>query len=360
MTEAAEERARKGKPVLVYPFESIPESGQVITVAPGVLWIRMPLPFTLAHINLWALEDGEGWCIVDTGMQTSPTVSAWRQLLVQALGNRPITRVIVTHMHPDHIGMAGWLTRKFDCRLWITRLEYTTCRMLVADTGREAPEDGVRFYKRAGFDDDAIEHYRARFGGFGKGTHALPDSYRRLRDGDRLTIGANDWVVVVGNGHSPEHACLYCPALKLLISGDQVLPRISSNVSVFPTEPDGDPLTDWLDSIDKLRREIADDVLVLPAHNEPFRGLHARLDHLARGHARGLDRLMVSLAQPRRAIDVFGALFARQINGPELLGMATGESLAHLNCLIGRGQATMEVDDKGVAWYRARQDAIAA
>ncbi|WP_439955514.1 hypothetical protein, partial [Klebsiella pneumoniae] len=74
-----------------------------------------------------------------------------------------------------------------------------------------------------------------------------------------------------------------------LISGDQVLPKISSNVSVFPTEPDGDPLTDWLNSLAKVKREVPDDVLVLPAHNEPFRGLHARLDHLARGHERGLE-----------------------------------------------------------------------
>ncbi len=153
--------------------------------------------------------------------------------------------------------MAGWLTRKFDCALWMTRLEYLTCRVLVADTGREPPKDGVAFYRRAGWDEEALEGYRARFGGFGKLTHALPDSFQRLQDGEVLRIGGNAWRVITGNGHSPEHACLYCPALKLLISGDQVLPRISSNVSVFPTEPDADPMGDWLASLDKLQARVA-------------------------------------------------------------------------------------------------------
>ncbi len=306
----------------------------------------------LDHINVWALEDGDGWTLVDTGLQTRETADAWRAAIAGPLGRRPIKRVIVTHMHPDHIGMAGWLTRKHDVRLWITRLEYISCRMLAADTGREAPADGVRFYRAAGWDEDAIETYKARFGGFGKGLYALPDSYRRINDGEAIEIGGRDWRVVVGNGHSPEHACLWQPELGLLISGDQVLPRISSNVSVFPTEPDADPLTDWLDSLAKVKRTVPDDVLVLPSHNDPFRGLHARLDHLIAGHERGLRRLEQRLAEPKRAVDVFGALFARAI-GDNLLGMATGESLAHLNCLRTRGRAAAEPDSDGVIWWRA-------
>jgi glyoxylase-like metal-dependent hydrolase (beta-lactamase superfamily II) len=236
----------------------------------------------------------------------------------------------------------------------MSRLEYLTCRVMVSDTGREAPPDALAFYRRAGWKPAAIETYSTRFGNFGKMIHPLPDSFQRLRDGDELRIGAHPWRVVVGSGHSPEHACLYCPELKVLISGDQVLPRISSNVSVNPTEPDADPMSDWLASLAKLKREVPDDVLVLPSHNECFRGLHARLDALASGQEKALQRLRRSLREPKRAIDVFGALFARPIgeNDVALLGMATGESVACLNHLVRRGEASRELDAEGVAWFR--------
>ena len=340
---------------LLYPCGEAPRSGCAREIAPGVLWIRMPMPFNLDHVNVWALHDTDGWAIVDTGLQTLDTTTAWRNLLAASgpLGGHEVTRVLVTHMHPDHVGTAGWMTRRFDCRLWMTRLEYLNCRVLTGDTVREAPEDGVRFYRSAGWTPDDIESYRARFGNFGKMIHPLPDSYRRLHDGERIGIGEHEWRVVVGTGHSPEHACLYCPDLKLLISGDQVLPRISSNVSVFPTEPEANPLAEWLASLAKIEREVPDDVLVMPAHNEPFRGLHARLDHLLSGHERALERLRECLDEPRRAVDVFGALFSRDIGGDaHLLSLATGESLAHLNYLVSRGEASVARTPDGVARYR--------
>lgn len=336
---------------LSYPFEEGPKPGEAIDIAAGVKWLRMPLQGSLAFINVWAIAEADGWAIVDTGMGGPATMEAWRAAFAGPLKGKPVSRVFVTHMHPDHIGMAGWLTRKFNARLWISRLEFLMCRSLAADTGREAPEDALRFYRAAGWDDEALEVYRTRFGGFGKGLHALPDSFHRLTDGDEIMIGDHMWRVVTGSGHSPEHSCLHCPDLQLFISGDQVLPKISSNVSVFPTEPDGDPLDDWLTSLARIKARTPDDVLVLPAHNDPFFGLHARIDHLIEGHERGLARLEGVLAEPKRAVDVFSVLFKRRING-YLLGMATGESLAHLNCLIARGRAVKETDDEGVVWYR--------
>jgi glyoxylase-like metal-dependent hydrolase (beta-lactamase superfamily II) len=229
---------------------------------------------------VWAIEDGDGWALVDTGVRTEETVSAWEKLFAQPPFDRPLTRVFVTHMHPDHIGMAGWLTRKYGVQLWISRLEYLTCRVVVSDTGREAPADALRFYQEAGWSDERHrrlpralrqlrqEHLRA--------AGQLPAARRR----QVVRIGAHDWEVVGGNGHSPEHACLYCPALKLLISGDQVLPKISSNVSVQPIEPDANPMADWMASLDKVQARVPDDVLVLPAHNDCFHGLHARIDAL--------------------------------------------------------------------------------
>jgi glyoxylase-like metal-dependent hydrolase (beta-lactamase superfamily II) len=259
MRDGLEEDATEPRrPKLAYPFETVPEqgTGDAVEVAPGVLWLRQPLGGSLQFINVWAIADGEGWAIVDTGVQTKETSQAWRAAFAGALGGKPVTRVICTHLHPDHVGLAGWIVRKFDCRLWMTRLEYFQCRMLVADTGREAPEDGVRFFKAAGWDEDAIENYKARFGGFGKAIYALPDSYRRLSDGEDFDIGGKTWRVVTGQGHSPDHACLWCPELDVLISGDQVLPRISSNVSVFPTEPEADPLSDWLTSLAKVKATV--------------------------------------------------------------------------------------------------------
>ena len=354
MSDGLSEMPGADKAALVYPIEAPPAKGQRVEVAAGVHWIRMPLPYALDHINLWQLDDGPGWALVDTGTRTEEVAAAWRALLDGELAQRPLTRVFVTHMHPDHVGMAGWMTRKYGVRLWMSRQEYLHCRVMVSDSGREAPPDGTGFYRGAGWSDASLEAYRARFGNFGRHIHPLPDSYRRLRDGEEVAIGAHRWRVLMGHGHSPEHACLYCPELQLLISGDQVLPRISSNVSVYPLEPDADPRADWLASIERLRREVGDEVLVLPSHGECFRGLHARLTALERGQQRALDRLRKRLAEPRRAIDVFGALFARAVTEDNvgLLGLATGESIACLNHLVQRGEVLADLDDQGVRWYR--------
>jgi glyoxylase-like metal-dependent hydrolase (beta-lactamase superfamily II) len=345
----AEAPSRPGQN-LTYPFSSRPELGETLIVAPGVHWIRMRLPFQLNHINLWLLEDGDGWTVIDTGIRDGQTADAWKQLFAGAMGNRPVKRVIVTHLHPDHVGMAGWLVRRFEVELWMSRTDYLLCRNLVADTGQEAPKEGLQFYRAAGYAAEALEDYRTRFGGFGRGVYHLPNAYRRMQEGEEIEIGDRVWRVVVGRGHAPEHVCLWCQEDNLFISGDQILPRISSNVSLFPTEPRANPLKDWLDSCAQIGALLPTETLVLPAHNEPFVGAALRFQELIDEHEANLEKLSALCAEPRRAVDCFPALFRARITGGNYM-MATGESLAHLNCLEARGRIRRYRDEAGVDWY---------
>lgn len=338
---------------LDYPFGRAPEPGETREVAPGVTWLRLPLPLRLNHINVWLIEEKDGFTVVDTGLDDPAIRAVWSDVFVRAMGGRPITRIIVTHLHPDHVGLAGFLAERFGAPLFMTRTEYLLCRALVADTGRAAPPEGIAFYRAAGFSEEALARYRKRFGFFGAVIYRLPQGYRRLVDGESLEIGGQEWRVMVGAGHSPEHACLFCPALNLVISGDQILPRISSNVSVHPTEPEANPLADWLSSCARLKSLLPENVLVLPSHNEPFFGAQARLDALMRGHEAALEKLLVLCRTPKRAVDVFDALFLGPVTEATYI-MATGESIAHLNCLMARGQIDRKRDRSGVDWYRTR------
>ncbi len=345
---------------LTYPLgRTGPAPGEIIDLADGIGWTRSPVPGSLNHINLWILEDGEpgpesgagGVALVDSGLNMPEARAAWEALFAGPLAGRAVTRVICTHFHPDHLGLAGWLTGRFGVRLWMTRGEWLFARMLTTDIRDAPPAEAFAYWRAAGWSEERIGEEAAKgWGRFAAMVSPVPVSLVRIQEGDSLRIGARTWRVVVGSGHSPEHACLVDDAGKLMIAGDQVLPRITSNVSLSLSEPEADPLGEWLASIEKLKR-LPDDLLVLPSHGEPFTGLHARLDALAAGHRGRLDALHAHLEEPRRALDCFTILFGRRIDDGSL-GLATGEAMAHLRRLEVEGKAAREARD-GVYWYRA-------
>lgn len=335
---------------LSYPLgRRVPEPGELISLADGVGWARLPVPGSLKHINVWALEDNGGVALVDTGLDIAASREAWEALLAGPLAGQPITRIICTHFHPDHLGLAGWLTGRFGVALWMTREEWLFARMLTADIRDVPPPEALAYWRAAGWDEERIENEAAKgWGRFASVVSPVPVGFVRIRDGDLLTIGSRQWRVVVGNGHCPEHACLVDETGRVMIAGDQVLPRITSNVSLSLSEPEADPLGDWLASIARLK-QLPDNLLVLPSHGEPFTGLHARLDALDFGHRDRLDALHNHLMEPRRAVDCFSVLFGRKID-ESLMGLATGEAMAHLRRLEMEGRAIREVRD-GVNWY---------
>jgi glyoxylase-like metal-dependent hydrolase (beta-lactamase superfamily II) len=347
LTDAGEAYSHKG---LTYPLgRRAPEAGEIIVLADGLGWARLPVPGSLKHINVWLLDDGEGVVIVDTGLDIAASREAWEKMLAGPLAGRAVTRVIVTHFHPDHLGLAGWLTQRFGVSLWMTREEWLFARMLTADIRDAPPREAFAYWRSAGWDEERIAAEAAKgWGRFASVVSPVPVSFVRMFEGQSIRIGERDWRVVIGSGHCPEHACLLDEAGGVLIAGDQVLPRITSNVSLSISEPQGDPLGDWLASIEKLKT-LPGDLLVLPSHGEPFTGLHARLHALAYGHGDRLDALHAHLAEPRRAVDCFPVLFGRKIDD-SVIGLATGEAMAHLRRLEVEGRARRETRD-GVCWF---------
>lgn len=337
---------------LVYPWGTrVPGSGEAIAVAPGVRWARLPMPGSLGHINSWLLDDDAGIVAVDTGLMLRDCSDAWKALFAGDLASTPITRVLCTHLHPDHIGLAGWLAKRFDAPVLMTRAEWMAARFMIADVRDAPPPEVAALQRAAGWQDDWIAAAAAQgWSRVGRMVSPLPYAYQRLRDGQILDFGRHAWRIVVGSGHSPEHACLLNDAEGILISGDQILPRISSNVSLNSGEPTADPLGEWLDSIDRLLT-LPDDLLVCPAHGEPFRGMHTRLAALRDEHHSRLDAIAAALVEPRRAIDCFELLFRREITASNR-GLATGETLAHLRHLEETGRVRRYVRD-AVWWWQA-------
>lgn len=321
---------------LIYPFEETPEGASVIEVADGVIWARIPLPWSLDHINVYLFDEGDSWTLVDTGSQGKRGKAAWDLLEAEVLKGKPISRIIATHMHPDHLGLAGWLAEKHGASFAITQTEYLLASHLWLGGTKEVPDYELDFLFKSGVDRQFEAMIRqGRFDNFRRGVSELPKTYTRLEDGSDLMLGGRRWRVVVGRGHSPEHACLSCLDEPLFVSGDQILPNITSNVSVSAREPMGNPLAHWISSLERMKA-VPGDPLVLPSHGRVFRGFHARLTALVDGHVRKLQSLHDYCAEAKTSIETFPALFRRKISGIDYY-LALGEAVAHLHLLESLG-----------------------
>ncbi|MEN3275185.1 MAG: hypothetical protein V7631_975 [Massilia sp.] len=341
---------------LAYPFgDALPAPGTVREVVPGLGWLRMPLPFALDHINIWLLEDARagrtGFSIVDTGVATEPTRAAWEAIFAGAMADAPVLRVLATHCHPDHVGLSGWLCDRFNAPFWATAGEFGFARMMAAALPGVDGPSAIPHFERHGLTDPAmLEQMRSRRNYYPSLVPAVPEAYTRLQDGQTITIGQASWRVITGFGHSPEHASLYSEALNVLISGDIVLPRISTNVSVFAVEPEGNPLQQYLDSLGKFA-SLPEDTLVLPSHGRPFRGLHTRIEQLRAHHVARLAEVLEACRTARSAVDIVPIMFRRQLDAHQL-SFALGEALAHLHKLWNDGMLERVTGVDGIVRFQ--------
>ncbi|RVT87280.1 MBL fold metallo-hydrolase [Rhodobacteraceae bacterium CCMM004] len=321
---------------LVYPWETPAEIGVPREVAPGIEWVRLPLPMALDHVNCYLLDDGDGWTVVDTGFDSRKTRALWDT----ALNGRRVRRVIVTHHHPDHVGLAGWVMAEHGAELVMPRTGWLMARMLTLDVQDRPVPETVAFWRSAGMDPDILAaRLEERPFNFADAVAPLPLGYTRLVEGGTVDAGGRRWTVRMGDGHAPEHATLWSEDGALVLGGDQLLPSISPNLGVYATEPEADPVADWLASCVRLAAHATDAHLVLPGHKLPYRGLPFRMGQLTDNHHRALERLEVHLARPRTAAECFLPLFKRQIGGGEY-GLALVEAMAHCLHLWHAGRAT--------------------
>ncbi|WP_095588351.1 MBL fold metallo-hydrolase [Actibacterium ureilyticum] len=345
-------------PALRYPFGDVPQEGDAVQVAPGVLWMRLPLPMALDHVNIYAFDDPDGWTLVDTGFQSKRGQVIWQKLLDGPLAGKPVRRVIATHHHPDHIGMAGWFQSEHGADLWATRTAWLFARMLQLDEqDRPAPET-LDFWRGAGMDPAILEQRMAeRPFNFADVVAPMPLGFVRLSEGQVVRFGGRDWDVRLGQGHAPDHVTLWSRDDNLVIGGDQLLPSISPNLGVYATEPMADPVAEWLAACERLAGFAQAGQLVLPGHKLPFTGLPLRMRQLIDNHHGALDRLRTHLSEPRSAADCFAPLFKRKIGTGEY-GLALVEAVAHLNHLYHLGQVTRSRRDDG-AWMWQMKGTVA-
>ena len=319
-------------------------------MAQGVWWLRMPLPFALDHINLWLLADGDGWTQVDCGYGDAATRTLWDAHIATTLGGRPINRVIATHYHPDHLGNAAWLTQRFGATLTMPQAEFLTAHMVTSGHPAYAIETICGLFRAHGMADEHVVELQARGNNYRRGVPELPASYRRLMADDEIQIGEHRWRAIGGYGHSPEHMALYCAHLGVCISGDMLLPRISTNVAVWPVEAEGNPLARFLASLAGFVA-LPPDTLILPSHGLPFFGAGLRVEQLHAHHVARLAELEAAADVPRTASDLLPVLFRRQLDTQQRF-FAMGEAIAHLNYLWHAGRFTRTIDASGTIRFR--------
>ncbi|MES2978675.1 MAG: MBL fold metallo-hydrolase [Pseudomonadota bacterium] len=346
---------------LHYPLgDTLPEVGSALEIQPGIKWIRMGLPFALNHINLWLLLDEldgrAGWTVVDCCIDRPESRAQWEELFQHALEGLPLLRVVVTHMHPDHIGLAHWLCERWQARLWVSATDFNAARLSCQSTTGFGGEASANFFASHGLlDPEALEKVRGRSQYYASLVPAVPRSFRRLMDGMNLTIGGRQWRCISGYGHAPEHMALYCDdvslAAPLLISGDMMLPRISTNISVHDVEPESNPLAQFLASIDKFSA-LSEETLTLPSHGKPFRKLHTRIRQLHDHHQERLAEVMEACrASACSAADILPVMFKRKLDVHETT-FAMGEAIAHLHLLWFEGRLQRHAVD-GVLRFSA-------
>lgn len=331
-----------------------PAPGELRTIMPGLLRARMPLPFPPSHVNIWFLEHDGGWLAVDTAIASRTTRELWDRILSQPeLGGRPLTGLLVTHFHPDHIGLTGWLCGRYGLHPIMTRIEWLMARALWYDSGPDMMAQQIAHYGRAGCPPEYLGFVEGRGPLYQRAVGELPRAFQAIRDGGTLRIGGEEWRVMTGSGHAPDMACLYNGARGVLISADQILPRISPYIGLHPGEPGADPLGDFLASFERFG-SLPADTLVLPSHGEPFRTLHARLETLAAHHAMRLDTLAAGCRDPATAFEAAQLLFPRAAQEQGQIGFAVGETLAHLRRLERQGRVEAIPGPGEAVLFRAR------
>lgn len=337
---------------IAHPFETPPSPGEAVEVAPGILWIRLPLPMALNHVNAYALADDDGWTLVDTGLATDATRELWQGLLAGPLSGRPVARLLVTHHHPDHVGLAGWFQAQ-GAELLIPLTGWLYARMLTLDVQERASPEALAFLRRAGMPGEMLARRESeRPFNFADVVAPMPTGFTRIAEGQVLTLAGRRWQVRMGNGHAPEHATLWSLDDGLILGGDQLLPGISANIGVYATEPLADPLAAWLASCRAFQPLARPDHLILPGHKTPYTGLPARLTAMVLDHEQALDRILAHLAStPATACDLFPTLYRREIR-PGEYGLALAEAVAHVNHLAARGAIAAEVRTDGAALWR--------